>query len=86
MPRGRGQLVEAQLFSALGCTRGARIRDAGCGAGHVAVHLARKGGFRVEGIDLTPRHIAEANNTFEKARMQDQNRSNLVRTNSTSSV
>lgn len=33
--------------------------DAGCGAGHVAIHLAEVG-YRVHGIDVVEHHITNA--------------------------
>jgi 2-polyprenyl-3-methyl-5-hydroxy-6-metoxy-1,4-benzoquinol methylase len=48
---------EAALVADL--TRGARILDAGCGTGRVAIELAARG-FHVAGLDLDPAMLASA--------------------------
>ena len=63
--------MEGKLMEGLGCSPGATVLDAGCGAGHVALYMAREGGFRVEGIDLSPRHIAKARQNVQLAGMSD---------------
>ncbi len=52
--------MEAKLLEALRCAQGARVLDAGCGVGHVALYMAQNGGFHVDCIDLTPRHVTKA--------------------------
>lgn len=54
------RLMEAKLLEALECVEGAKVLDAGCGVGHVALYMARNGGFHVDCIDLTPHHVAKA--------------------------
>jgi SAM-dependent methyltransferase len=49
----------AERLSRRGIARGARILDAGCGAGSHAIELARRG-YVVTGLDLSPQLIAEA--------------------------
>lgn len=49
---------EADLLEAL-LTPGARVLDAGCGTGRVAVELRRRG-FAVEGVDADPAMLAVA--------------------------
>ncbi|KAJ8057984.1 hypothetical protein OCU04_013157 [Sclerotinia nivalis] len=44
---------------------GSRVLDAGCGVGHVAIHLAKTAGFRVHGIDVVEHHIAKARNNIK---------------------
>lgn len=48
--------LEDHLFDSLDLQPGAEILDAGCGVGHVAMHLARKG-LRVHGIDVVSNHL-----------------------------
>ena len=49
----------AETFARRGVAAGARLLDAGCGAGRYAVGLARRG-YAVEGVDLSTRLVAEA--------------------------
>lgn len=48
--------MEDHLFNSLKLQPGARVLDAGCGVGHVAMHLARKG-LQVYGIDVVKNHV-----------------------------
>ncbi|KAI1112546.1 S-adenosyl-L-methionine-dependent methyltransferase [Nemania sp. NC0429] len=60
--------MEEELFRALRLPRrsgGARVLDAGCGYGHVARYMARKG-LRVTGIDVVERHLRKARETAAK--------------------
>lgn len=52
--------MEAKLLGALECAEGARLLDAGCGVGHVALYMAQNGGYHVDCIDLTPHHVVKA--------------------------
>lgn len=64
--------MEAKLLVALECAEGARILDAGCGVGHVALYMAHNGGFHVDCIDLTPHHVAKAAQNIRLAGADDQ--------------
>lgn len=64
--------MEKKLLTALNCKEGARILDAGCGAGHVALYMAREGRLNVEAIDLTPHHVAKARANVHRANMSSQ--------------
>lgn len=48
--------MEDHLFNSLKLQPGARVLDAGCGVGHVAMHLAGKG-LQVYGIDVVKNHV-----------------------------
>lgn len=63
--------MEAKLLAALRCPAGARVLDAGCGAGYVALFMAEIGGFHVEGIDLTTHHITKAARNIRHAGADD---------------
>ncbi|KAI4136550.1 MAG: hypothetical protein L6R39_007732 [Caloplaca ligustica] len=62
--------MEDHLYESLGLPLGAEVLDAGCGAGHVALHLAHKG-LRVQAIDITPNHARWAQQEVERQGMQD---------------
>ncbi len=51
--------MEEQLFLTLDLPAGAQVVDAGCGVGHVALYMARRG-LRITGIDLIDHHLAKA--------------------------
>ncbi|KAK0108852.1 hypothetical protein ONS96_002692 [Cadophora gregata f. sp. sojae] len=51
--------MEDKLISNLGLEKGSKVLDAGCGVGHVAIHLA-KNGYRVQAIDFVDHHIVKA--------------------------
>ncbi|KAH8655372.1 methyltransferase type 11 [Xylariales sp. PMI_506] len=59
------QRMEDQLYQALKLPSGAKVLDAGCGAAHVAAHMARQG-LNVTAIDVVPRHIRLAEKTKAK--------------------
>ena len=48
--------MEDHLFDALELQPGAEVLDAGCGVGHVAMHMARKG-LHVQAIDVVKNHV-----------------------------
>ena len=48
--------MEDHLYDSLGLQRHAEVLDAGCGVGHVAMHLAHKG-LKVYGIDVVRNHV-----------------------------
>ncbi|KAK8247867.1 S-adenosyl-L-methionine-dependent methyltransferase [Phyllosticta capitalensis] len=53
--------MEDQLAASLDLPSGAKVLDAGCGVGHVAIHLAKEYGYRVQGIDIVDHHLVKAN-------------------------
>ncbi|KAI4162941.1 MAG: hypothetical protein LQ342_003452 [Letrouitia transgressa] len=65
------QRMEDHLFSSLKLQPGSRVLEAGCGDGHVAMHLAGKG-LQIYGIDILKRHVRRSQQNvksrgFEKA-------------------
>ena len=48
--------MEDYLFNSMGLQPGARVLEAGCGTGHVAMHFASKG-VQVYGIDVVRNHV-----------------------------
>ena len=52
--------MEERLGRALDLPPGARVLDAGCGRGHVAMRLAAEFGYRVHGVDLLAGDVARA--------------------------
>ncbi|GAW24380.1 hypothetical protein ANO14919_139640 [Xylariales sp. No.14919] len=57
--------MEEQLFRTLHVRSSARVLDAGCGNGHVARYMVRKG-LRVTAIDVVERHVRKAKKTARK--------------------
>ncbi|KAK9384922.1 S-adenosyl-L-methionine-dependent methyltransferase [Lipomyces mesembrius] len=51
--------MEDHLFDTLGLEIGANVLDAGCGVGHVAIHLAGRG-LCLQAIDVVGRHVQKA--------------------------
>lgn len=59
--------MEDQLGAILHLPRGFIVLDAGCGVGHVALHVAEKLWLRIQPIDIVDRHIAKARANVAKA-------------------
>lgn len=55
-----------EMLNARGASVGARVLDAGCGAGHFACELARRG-YRLCGLDLSAPMLAEARERVQSA-------------------
>ena len=51
--------MEDHLYKLLELPVGSKALDAGCGNGHVALHLACKG-LQVQGIDIVENHVRRA--------------------------
>ncbi|KAL2157860.1 hypothetical protein VTH06DRAFT_4913 [Thermothelomyces fergusii] len=58
--------MEEKLYRALDLPAGSLVLDAGCGVGHVALYMARRG-LRVTGIDFIDFHVAKARRNVERA-------------------
>ena len=63
--------MEDHLFDSLHLQSGAEVLDAGCGVGHVAMHLARKG-LRVSGIDVVSNHVKWARAEIQASGLEKQ--------------
>ncbi|KAI8714101.1 Methyltransf-25 domain-containing protein [Fusarium sp. LHS14.1] len=71
-PIGRAlRRMEDKLAELLSLPPGATILDAGCGVGHVALHLAKNYQHRIQGIDVVDRHIAKAKRNFASSGLPD---------------
>ena len=65
LPDDQGLSDAAFILKALRLQRGHRVLDAPCGAGRIAVHLARAG-CAVTGVDLEPSFIRRARARFRR--------------------
>lgn len=63
--------MEDKLVEVLALPAGAQILDAGCGVGHVALHLAKKFDFRISAIDVIDHHIVKARRNIERSGLPD---------------
>ncbi|KAL8721937.1 MAG: hypothetical protein Q9225_001493 [Loekoesia sp. 1 TL-2023] len=61
--------MEDFLYHSLELPRGSTVLDAGCGVGHVAIHLAYKG-IKVQAIDITNNHVGWAQQEVKRQGMQ----------------
>ena len=52
--------MEDKLAASLGLEQGSYVLDAGCGVGHVAIHLVGQHGYKVQGIDIVDHHIVKS--------------------------
>jgi len=59
--------MEDKLAEVLALPRGAQVLDAGCGVGHVALHMAQKHGLRVSAIDIVDRHLEKARRNVKRS-------------------
>lgn len=55
------------MLQRLALPKGADVLDAGCGAGHVALYMAREGGLHVAAIDVVEHHVDKARRTFKRS-------------------
>ena len=51
--------MEDHLIRNLGLEEGSKVLDAGCGVGHVSIHLAENG-YQMQAIDVVDHHILKA--------------------------
>ncbi|KAK7524477.1 S-adenosyl-L-methionine-dependent methyltransferase [Phyllosticta citriasiana] len=67
-PLGRSlRTMEDKMAASLALPSGARVLDAGCGVGHVAIHLAKEHGYRVQGIDIVDHHLVKSNRNIARS-------------------
>ncbi|CAD6441323.1 5b1ddec9-1811-475f-8a14-dded56fccdcd [Sclerotinia trifoliorum] len=52
--------MEDHLIANLALESGSKVLDAGCGVGHVAMHLAKTAGFNIHAIDVVDHHLMKA--------------------------
>jgi len=62
--------MEEKLYQRLGLQSGSRVLDAGSGSGIVAMYMARRG-LLVDGIDITPVHLASARKNIKANSLDD---------------
>jgi SAM-dependent methyltransferase len=63
--------MEDKLAELLNLPPGSNVLDAGCGVGHVALHLATKFKYRIQGIDVVSHHIEKAKRNFARAKLPE---------------
>lgn len=63
--------MEEKLYTRLGLEEGSRVLDAGAGSAVVASYMAERG-LKVDGIDLTPMHVEDAQRTIKKRHLEGQ--------------
>ncbi|KAK8169730.1 S-adenosyl-L-methionine-dependent methyltransferase [Phyllosticta citrichinensis] len=59
--------MEDKMAASLDLPSGARVLDAGCGVGHVAIRLAKEHGYRVQGIDIVGHHLVKSNRNIARS-------------------
>ncbi|EMR89691.1 hypothetical protein ACHAP3_000735 [Botrytis cinerea] len=64
------QRMEDYLAKTLNLPPGSQVLDAGCGVGHVALHLAKAHSLEIRGIDVVDHHIEKAMRNIEKQGMK----------------
>lgn len=62
--------MEEKLYSRLDLKPGSTVLDAGTGSGYVAMYMANKG-LNVQGIDLTPLHVEDAQRNIKTNGLED---------------
>ncbi|KAL9583036.1 MAG: hypothetical protein Q9212_002940 [Teloschistes hypoglaucus] len=62
--------MEDHVFTSLELQPGAKVLDAGCGTGQVALHMAHKG-LQIQAIDITKNHVRWTQQRIKAEGMQD---------------
>ncbi|KAI8657256.1 Methyltransf-25 domain-containing protein [Fusarium keratoplasticum] len=71
-PIGRSlRAMETKMGELLNLPPGANVLDAGCGVGHVALHLAKEFKYRVKAIDVVEHHVAKAKRNFARSGLSE---------------
>ena len=63
--------MEDHLFNSLNLSARAIVLDMGCGAGHIAIYIAKKG-LRIFRIDVVNYHLAKANRNIKAESLEQQ--------------
>jgi sterol 24-C-methyltransferase len=63
--------MENHLFKSLNLSAGAIVLDIGCGIGHVAIYMAKKG-LRVIGIDIINHHLTKVKRNIKVVNCEQQ--------------
>ncbi len=66
------RLMEIELWKRLDLPKDSLVLDAGSGEGNVAIHLAKKFGFRIEGVDLLDFAVEIANKKIKNLGLENQ--------------
>jgi ubiquinone/menaquinone biosynthesis C-methylase UbiE len=64
--------MQGKLLETLNLPPGARVLDVGCGDGHVAIDLARRGRFKITAFDVVERHVENARRNVQLAGLEQQ--------------
>jgi sterol 24-C-methyltransferase len=59
------RVMEKKVHNRLNLSNGSRVLDAGAGSGIVASYMAQQG-LLVQGVDITPMHVADAQHNIKK--------------------
>jgi len=71
-PLSKGQRrMQAKLLEVLDVPAGSRVLDAGCGDGHVAIDLARRGDLYITAFDVVDRHVVNARRNIKASGLED---------------
>ncbi|KAK8199817.1 S-adenosyl-L-methionine-dependent methyltransferase [Phyllosticta capitalensis] len=64
--------MEDRMAESLDLKPEAKVLDAGCGVGHVAIHLAKHHGYRVQGIDIVDHHLKKAKRNISRSGLSEE--------------
>ncbi|KAJ4298335.1 hypothetical protein N0V88_003361 [Collariella sp. IMI 366227] len=68
-PIGRAlRAVEDKMFQVLDLSKGSQVIDAGCGVGHAALYMARRG-LRITALDIINHHVASAQKNVARSNL-----------------
>lgn len=71
-PIGRSlRAMETKMGELLNLPPDANVLDAGCGVGHVALHLAKEFKYRVKAVDVVEHHVAKAKRNFARSGLSE---------------
>jgi ubiquinone/menaquinone biosynthesis C-methylase UbiE len=64
------RLMEREIGKNLNLPKGAKVLDAGCGEGHVAIHITEDFGYEIYGVDILKESVATANRNRDALNME----------------